>query len=54
MQKMRMSVAMLIPEEKYHIGSVSRQVSTMLGTMIEMGKQESPRSVAWTHAQRQT
>lgn len=51
---MRMSVAMLIPEEKYQKGNVSRQDSAMLGTMMEMGKHESPRRTACTHAQMQT
>jgi hypothetical protein len=54
MQKMRMSVAMLMPEEKYQIGRVSRQTLAMLGTMMEMGRHERPRRVAWTHAQTQT
>jgi hypothetical protein len=54
MQKMRMSVAMLMPEEKYQMGSVSRHVPAMLGTMMPMGRHASPRRAAWTHAQRQT
>jgi hypothetical protein len=33
MQKMAISVAMLMPDEKYQMGSVSRQVAAMLGTM---------------------
>lgn len=54
MQKIRISVAMLMPEEKYQMGSVSRQTSAILGTMKEMGKHASPRRTAWTHVQRQT
>lgn len=54
MQKMRMSVAMLMPDEKYQTGSVSRQTPAMLGTMKEMGKHASPRIVACTHAHTQT
>lgn len=54
MQKMRISVAMLMPEEKYQMGSVSMQVLAMVGTMMAMGKHASPSRVAWAQAQTQT
>lgn len=50
-QKIMKSVARLMADEKYHMDSVSRQNPAVLGTMNEMGKQETPRSVACTHAQ---
>lgn len=53
-QKMRMSVAILMPEEKYQMGSVPRQILAILGMMKEIGKHASPRRVACTHAQTQT
>jgi hypothetical protein len=53
-EKMRISVAILMPEEKYQIGSVSRQVLAILGTIMWIGKHASPRRMACTHAQTQT
>lgn len=40
------SVARLIADEKYQIGNVSRQKPAVLGTIIAIGRQESPRRVA--------
>ena len=45
---------MLMPDEKYQMGSVSRQMSAMRGTMYWMGRQDRPRRTAWAQAQRHT
>jgi hypothetical protein len=51
MQKIITSVAMLMADEMYQTGSVSRHQPAVLGTRIETGKHEVPRRVAWTQAQ---
>jgi hypothetical protein len=54
MQRMMISVAMLMPDEKYQMGSVSRQMLIVLGAMTLMGRHARLSKVACTHAQRQT
>ena len=54
MQNMTTSVAMLMADERYQTGSVSRHQPAVLGTRAEMGRHEMPRRVAWTQAQMMT
>jgi hypothetical protein len=48
------SVARLIADEKYQMGSVSRQKLAVLGTMKEIGTHEMPRRVLCKQAQTMT
>jgi len=54
MQNMRTSVVMLIADEMYQTGSVSKHQPAVLGTRAEMGRHDMPRRVAWIQAQRMT
>lgn len=51
---MIISNSMLIADEKYQIGRVSRQMPAVLGWMKEIGRQERPRRTACTQAQMPT
>lgn len=42
---------MLMADEMYHTGSVSRHQPAVLGTRIETGKHEVPKRVVCTQAQ---
>jgi hypothetical protein len=51
MENIRRSVAKLMADEKYHIGSVSRHQSAVLGAMKEIGRHATPSNEIWVHVQ---